>query len=141
MGDGGGYRMALTSVAPPTPIVPTSPSFDLAGDLTLLGQRAFYRFDGTEDDLHTFVLDHPGGSQLNGSLRLREPNAFTPTMPFYELAVLASASSSAGDRSASTGEVTLPRSGTYVIEVAGDELYGGARNSHVGGFGVTIVSP
>ncbi len=58
---------------------------------------------------------HPGGSQLNATVRLREPSQFAPTPPFYELAELASAATIETDRSATIGQATLPRTGSYIV--------------------------
>ena len=78
---------------------------------------------------------HPGGSQLNATVRLREPSQFAPAPPFYELAELASAATTEADRSATTGQATLPRTGSYiVVEVASEEPFDGALNEHTGGY-------
>ncbi len=97
-GDAGDYRIGLPGIDAPTPVALTPPSTSLDGDLGLLGERHFFSVDGAENDLFELLLGHPAGSQLNATVRLREPSQFVPGPPFYQLAELASATTTGADR-------------------------------------------
>ena len=44
-------------------------------------------------------------------------------------------------RSATTGQVTLPATGTYILEIASLEQYDGAMDQHTGDYEATVETP
>lgn len=134
----GDYTLGLALIEEPVSITPTSPSMTLSGDLAILGDHEFYSFSGTAGEVHIFILSHPDSSRLRAHLQVRSPGQ----QPFYQRPVIVSRFTSSSRRSVASGDVTLPETGEYVIEVS--TYRGTSRPSfdeHTGAFELTLETP
>lgn len=132
----GAYTVGLSLIEPPAPLDLGTLPLDVPGELTVVGERRFYRFDGTQGDVRNFVLDHPSGS-LNARLYLRQDDGTA----FFNGTVWRQAFTSNTTRTAQTGDYSLPETDAYVLEVLPlyDDFFG--LDSVLGVYTVTIEEP
>ena len=84
----------------------------LNGSLSLLGQKRYYRFNATQNDLVNLELSHPSGS-LVGQVLVRAPGS----QPFYNRSTTYSTSTNTTTRSSEMTPRFLTSTGEWVIEV------------------------
>jgi hypothetical protein len=136
----GEFTLSLALIEEPTPLTLAAPSTTVEGSLSPPGDRGFYSFNSTEGNIHNFVLSHPEGSRLNASLYIYRPGP----QSFFERPLLRhTLATHSGSRSVSTGPVTLPETGEYILEVVPrrDTYPDGGVAGVTGRYSVTIETP
>jgi PKD repeat protein len=126
------YVLGVAEIQEPQPLALTPPTTVVTGDLQVLGDRQYFRFAGSSGQVRNFILSHPVGSTLNGRLIVRRPG----TQAFHALPAMNTVFTTTSIRARATGDLTLPATGDYIIEVRNS--FGTTRPLVIGPYSATV---
>ncbi|MEL6772972.1 MAG: PKD domain-containing protein [Bacteroidota bacterium] len=132
----GDFILGLPEIEAPTPVTLQQAVTELRGAVSVLGDRQYYTFPASAQDIQNVVFDHPSGG-LVAQAFLRRPG----TQPFYQRAPVTSTQTTTSTRLAETRPVVLPIDGDYVVEVGTYAVSGGVRTTHTGDYRVRLFAP
>jgi hypothetical protein len=121
------YTLGLAEFGPPTAINPGVP---VTGNLATLGDLHRYTFTGKAGDTLEVTLSHDSSSSLNADLTLRDPL-------FGEAGLILNLNTDETRRTTTSGPVTLPIDGEYLLELNSGFFDALAQN--LGGYQIDIV--
>ncbi|MEL6769946.1 MAG: hypothetical protein AAFP18_02645, partial [Bacteroidota bacterium] len=131
----GAYRLGFSEIEDPA-LVTLQAVTELTPTISVLGDRQFFRFAATAEDVRNVVLDHPSGGLVTQAF-LRRPG----TQPFYQRSPITSTQTSTATRLGETRPLVLPTDGDYVVEVGTYAVNGGVRTTHTGDYRVRLFAP
>ena len=133
------YTLGVASIQEPTSFTLSLP-MELDESLNILGDVQFHSFEGTQGTELEFILSHPESSSLQAKLLVYSPDT---SQPFYSRPLFASTlpTGNAGARSRSTGPVTLPSTGEYIVAVQSLDINSIVLDERTGGYTITIANP
>lgn len=130
----GSYTLGLARIEVPSPLTLSSSSINVGGEITVIGDKHFYSFEGSADAAHNFVLNHAAGT-LTARLYLRQDTG----SEFFNGQVRRNAATTNAQRTVETRRYELPASDGYLIEIDAGLNHG--VNSFTGVYDITVFSP
>ncbi|MEL6444883.1 MAG: hypothetical protein AAF089_10360 [Bacteroidota bacterium] len=120
----GAYRLGFSEIGEPTLVTAGTP---ITANVSVLGDRQFFRYERTVGETVQVTLDHPSGG-LVAQTFVRRPGS----QPFYQRSVLTSTQTTTATRLGTSFAATAQETGAHVIEVGTYAVSGGNRSNHAG---------
>ena len=135
------YTIGLAEIQEPLELLPEAPSITNSNEITIIGERTYYSFEGSAGDLHNSVLFHPDQSDLTARIRIRDDTGDH----FYNGDIHAHSytTASASRRESDTGTFELSKDGIWYIEIDPRGVSGVSSNLEnlLGSYEVSILTP
>lgn len=135
-GVSGEYTIGLANIEPPADINLTMPTTTISDNISILGDRQYYRFPAIMNQAFNFNLEHPTGN-LNAYLRVYKPDASAFFHPYS--GTFANLTTNTSTRIADNVPALIPESTDYIIEVY--SYTGNESIYRTGDWKVTINNP
>ncbi len=128
----GSYTLGLTGPAAAVPFTLDSTRIDLSGELSILGERSYHRFEGEAGDMINLVIDR---TNLGARLSVLSPGQELDYFSAFKRTV------ATGDPDhLETGHFVLPESGSWLIEIASKDT-AVPLERRTGSYGTTVFKP
>ncbi|TVQ14476.1 MAG: hypothetical protein EA364_04325, partial [Balneolaceae bacterium] len=108
----GPYLLGLASIAEPQELVFNNDIASIDETISVLGDRRYYRFSGTENELYDFLIEHTSG-ELAVRFRVGELGGDM----FYEIPGRINTTTTNSTRSRSVTDFEISATDTWIIEV------------------------
>ncbi|MFU8861930.1 MAG: hypothetical protein ACNA8K_16080, partial [Cyclonatronaceae bacterium] len=109
---GGAYLLGLASIAVPADLVFTNNQVSVNETISILGEKRYYRFNGTQSELYDFLIEH-----TSGDLAVRFRVGELGGNMFYELPGRINTTTTNSVRSRSVTDFEITVTDSWIIEV------------------------